>query len=99
VLWGIVFKHCYVEFDSKAHYNRGLANHTVDHGVELVQEWYDRDGRFYQPPHANPFPVFNPNGMDVDHVEGQRIEEREPPLHPEEVEEEFDAYQPYSQAW
>jgi hypothetical protein len=99
VVWGVRGKRCYFHFESKSQYDCFIVAHTVGDGPKFAEEWYDKDGRFYQPPHANPFPVFNPNGMEVDKLNGYFIQERAPPLNERELDEEFDDFQPMSQAY
>lgn len=98
-VWGVRGKRVFFEFETKTQYDCFLVAHTVSDGPKFIEEWYNKEGRFFQPPHKNPFQVFNPDGMEVDELNGHRIEEREPPLNEDEIDDEFDDYQPMSQAW
>ena len=44
-----------------------------DGAVSMLEEWYDRAGRFVRPPSVPAHPVDDPNRMDVDNIEGQDV--------------------------
>lgn len=55
----------------------------------IIQEWYDSNGRFHRGPTSAPYKTNNPNGMVVDHINGQEVVPADPPLNAEEVDQAF----------
>ncbi len=44
-------------------------------GTSMVNEWMDKECRFYRGPTTAPYKVTNPNAMDVTHIEGREVRE------------------------
>lgn len=82
-------KRAFFEFPTEEQYICFIAGHYPSDGSKFFKEWYDKNGRFYQPPHANPFQINNPHGMEVDQLNGQPILDHERPLDSDQEDEFF----------
>lgn len=58
-------------------------------GTSMVNEWMDKECRFYRGPTTAPYKVTNPNAMDVTHIEGREVREGRRPLAAQEEDDEF----------
>jgi len=76
----------------------GMFHHSYGtKGSQFLEEWYNREQRFFRGPSSAPYHINDPNGMEVSHINGQEVHPAQRPLNHEEELEEFGEIQDFSQ--
>ena len=75
---------------------------TRCHGLEFLEEWYNKDGRFVRGPTKPAHNIDNSNLMDIDEIEGRAVEQAVRARTEKEMREEYEEYGDFveeSQPW
>ena len=102
IVYGPMFRRFCVEFPCKKSLDMMFTHATRCHGLEFLEEWYNKDGRFVRGPTKPAHNIDNSNLMDIDEIEGRAVEQAVRARTEKEMREEYEEYGDFveeSQPW